>query len=468
MRKRQTRRDGREAYDLADVNEQELAKDPYGGENNSRSETRSEARAEREGTAQRKQDTKIPPFGERKEPKSAQTSGGELEGAAKLSALPPAPEQTVSDGKDARKSEQKAKKRSRRASGAPYVALIILCFIGASALIGYSYFERRDTEVMLPADSSSPDVGEQQSPSPSPLPEQGDASTVYDLCSQSAVTVAATKDGVTRYLSGTVVFEGGFVATLCESVADADKIVVISADGTQFPAELVGAQERVNLALLSTQAHLPAVIVGSDALFAGSEVFAIGSLDSGSFCSSLICTRVARADRQARISDGDGKEWIWSVLQLGRLSDPSLGGCPIFNSSGQAIGIATSCPPEGEVSLAIPMERALDVLRAIREGGEVPASVLDAIVHAPPTLGILGEQRSTESVVGVCVVGFTNESSDAARKLRVGDVIYKIGDVPTPDTVTLRAAVEARRPSEAVEIFVWRGTQRLSFWVNLQ
>jgi S1-C subfamily serine protease len=365
---------------------------------------------------------------------------------------------------------KKEKKRKRGASGAPYVALIVLCFLGAAALIGYvSYSEyAQRPEALPPVEDQSADDSADHS-TPLPLPDVSDAQTVYLVGAKSSVGVAVTRGGKTQYASGTVVFDGGFVATLFEVVADAERIEIITADGSRFPAELIGTEPRVNLALLSCPASLSAVSVVSDgATAAGSSVFAIGNLEGDGYGASLVRTYVAYADRQARIDDADGKEWVWSVIQLGRLGDESLAGCPVFDPSGHAVSIALSCPPQGEVSLAIPIERALAVLRCIRDGTPAPEAALAAIAHAPPTLGILGEQRQTDSLVGICVVGFTSSDCDAAKKLRAGDIIYKIGDTPTPDAATLKGAVECKKPSESVEVFISRGNQKLSFWVQLQ
>ena len=132
MRRKQGRRDEQKSYDLADVNEQEQAKDGY---------------EERESA-----------FESDKAPKESQNTKQEQESAARIdskkdedmpfekaeleraepNALPPATDRVFSKFEETDKrvsGTKKEKKRKRGASGAPYVALIVLCFLGAAALV---------------------------------------------------------------------------------------------------------------------------------------------------------------------------------------------------------------------------------------------------------------------------------------------------------------------------------------------
>ena len=103
----------------------------------------------------------------------------------------------------------------------------------------------------------------------------------------------------------------------------------------------------------------------------------------------------------------------------------------------------------------------------IRFGGEPSEELLARLAFLPASLGIIGEQAQAGELFGVSVKGFADDSSDAAAKLREGDLIFRINDTLIPDTVTLKSELEKLTPGDSVEVFVYRQEQRLSFFVVL-
>ena len=356
--------------------------------------------------------------------------------------------------------------RRRRRHGVGYAALIALCFVASVALLLFAFVGERgegdgETEQTEQGATEGAPTDTQ-----TPIAVLG-ASEIYGACADSVVTVAARGDSATEYGSGFCVFDGGFIATLYETVSDAKSIEIILADGSVYPARTVGGNATVNLALLQADApKLKSVAVGSsESLAVGSGLYAIGSMGDGKYGASLVSCEVSFAARSPELMGFDGSIRRVSAVQISGDFDETMKGCPIFLGDGNAVAVLLSVG-DG-VSFALPFDKAVQVLGAFRDGREPSAEALHAIAYIPPALGILGEQAEADGICGIKVMGFEDDNSDAATKLRAGDLIFRINDTLTPDTVTLAEEIEKHRPGENVEIYVYRNGQKLSFYVLL-
>lgn len=468
--------------DLADVNEQELAKDggaecDFGERDITGTETADGGSApvcdenDDAGDANAEAD-KIPSSGDTEEilptpvENVTEVVGRELpkaDGEAREQE-PPSEERKATEKKQ--KQTTKRPHKENKKSGRGYIAIIAACFLASMALLVFTYVgNRRDSESETEQTQSEASGNALINTQPPTSPIGG--GEIYKAYASSTVTVVATGENGVSYGSGFCIFEGGFVATLYETVANAGSIEITLDDGSVFSAQTVGGNATVNLALLRTDAPtLACVGVGStESLSAGSELYAIGSMGGGKYGASLVSCEVSYALRSPELMGFDGSLRRVSAIQISGDLDGTMRGCPVFTDSGDAVAILLSIG-DG-VNFALPLDGAAEVLGAFRDGKEPSAEVLYALAYIPPVLGILGEQAETDGICGVAVMGFDDENSDAAAKLRTGDIIFRINDTLTPDTVSLAEEIEKHRPGENVEIYVYRNGQRLSFYVIL-
>ncbi len=462
---------------LADVNEQELAKDTgarYIFEDGEPT-TEQTAETERKGALDEKtekndgfiiisKDTEDIPL-----PTPAKERAGEVpveSAASDGTQQPPREEQT-----EKRQAPPPQPPKRRHKSGALYVAVILLCLVLSVGLIVGAAFLRRGEEQTFITDTQPQKESSLTTETDAPMTgTRLSAEEIYARGVKSSVSVAATANGETEYYSGFCVFSGGYVATLCEAVDGKSSVEIMTWDGGVFPATVVGADRSVNLALLKTDADmLEGVSVGaSSSLCEGNSVFAIGNVGGGRYASSLLATQIAYRERQPLVECCDGIERRVTAIQLGALDDSALKGCPIFDTYGQAVAITLATATDGQASLAIPLDRAIAVLDVMRAGGTPSEDILCSLAYTPPKLGILGEQAQAGAVWGVRIIDFTDSASDSAAKLRVNDLVWRINDAAVTDTASLREQTEKYRVGESVEVFVLRGGQALSFYVVLE
>src|SRR5262245_1021441 len=170
--------------------------------------------------------------------------------------------------------------------------------------------------------------------------------------------------------SGFIVDPSGLVVTNNHVIADADEVNVILNDGSTLKAEVVGRDQRTDLALLKVKPIKPlkAVKFGdSDKLRLGEWVIAIGNPFSlgGTVTAGIVSAR------NRDIQSGPYDNYIQTDAAINRGNS----GGPLFNLNGEVIGVNTAIisPSGGSIGIgfAVPSKTALPVIDQLREFREV-------------------------------------------------------------------------------------------------
>src|SRR5262249_37281409 len=166
--------------------------------------------------------------------------------------------------------------------------------------------------------------------------------------------------------SGFIIDPNGVVVTNNHVISDADEINVILNDGSKLKAELIGRDQKTDLALLRVKPEKPlkAVKFGdSDKLRLGEWVIAIGN--PFSFCGAGRPGIVPGRNRQ--LNSGPYDNYIQTDAAINRGNS----GGPLFNLNGEVIGINTAIisPSGGSIGIgfAVPSKTALPVIDQLRE-----------------------------------------------------------------------------------------------------
>ena len=137
--------------------------------------------------------------------------------------------------------------------------------------------------------------------------------------------------------SGFIVDAGGLVVTNNHVIADADEITVTLQDDTNFKAEVVGRDTKVDLALLRVKPTKPLPFVSfgdSDGSRVGDWVLAIGNpFGLGGTVTAGILSARAR-----EINAGPYDDFLQTDASINRGNS----GGPMFNMAGEVIGINTA------------------------------------------------------------------------------------------------------------------------------
>ena len=226
------------------------------------------------------------------------------------------------------------------------------------------------------------------------IPTDGSAMTpaqLYDSQVNSVVAISTTiqsgRGSGHSSGSGFILTEDGYVITNYHVVEGATEIQVITHDGTEYPAELVGKDSTNDLAVLNIEATgLPAVTLGSSTdLLIGDMVVAIGN-PLGELAATQTVGYVSGIDREVSTS---GSITTISMIQTDAAINPGNSGGPLFNMYGQVIGITTAkysgttgsgASIEG-IGFAIPIDDVEPLIRDLIDYGYVTGAYMAVTVQ---------------------------------------------------------------------------------------
>lgn len=156
-------------------------------------------------------------------------------------------------------------------------------------------------------------------------------------------------------------------------VLGAPEVTLRDVNGGVWPARVVGTDARADLALLEVDARLvPARLGSSEGLRVGDPVMAIGNpFGLGHSLSTGVVSH--RGLRLATSSDGPRV----GFLQLSIPLNPGNSGGPVFDQSGQVVGVLAGTHTQGQaIAFAVPVEAVVDGLEALRGGRHISRAFL--------------------------------------------------------------------------------------------
>ncbi|WP_142848562.1 DegQ family serine endoprotease [Telmatospirillum sp. J64-1] len=250
------------------------------------------------------------------------------------------------------------------------------------------------------------------------------------------------EDRIQRSLgSGVIVNGDGLVVTNHHVVAGSDEITVVLSDRREFEAQLVGSDERTDLAVLRINTRgetLPVLPIGdSDQLEVGDLVLAIGNpFGVGQTVTSGIVSAVARTS----IGVGDFR----SFIQTDAAINPGNSGGALVDMNGNLVGINTAIYTRNGgsngIGFAIPTPMVKAVIAGITEDGKV----------VRPWLGATGQDITSEMVsaldlkrpMGVLINGLYPGGPAEKAGMQVGDVVVAVNgrEISDPESLRFRLA----------------------------
>ena len=254
--------------------------------------------------------------------------------------------------------------------------------------------------------------------------------------------------------SGFLIDASGYIVTNNHVAGGADEITVTMQDGHKYEAKLVGNDPRTDLALIKIDAtNLPYVAFGdSDKARVGDWVVAIGNpFGLGGTATAGIISARGRDIRLDEYNDND-------YLQLDAPINFGNSGGPVFNVSGQVVGVNTAIfsPNGGNVGIgfAIPANQAKEIISDLRDNGTVERGWLGVqIQDIDEDLAKSLHMNGTEGALVVEVVG---DSPAAKGGLQAGDVVTRFNDRAIDKSRTLSKAVAGTTPNTGAKMTVWR------------
>ena len=242
-------------------------------------------------------------------------------------------------------------------------------------------------------------------------------------------------DGVGGIGSGFVFDKKGHIITNAHVVNDATKVVVTFLDGRSYNAEIVGADEYTDIAVIKVNADFsllqPVSLGDSSTLKVGEEIAAIGNPFglSGSMTSGII-------SQVGRLLPTENQYSIPDVIQTDAAINPGNSGGPLLNMMGGVVGINTAIQSNTGsntgVGFAIPSQTVAKIVPTLIEKGE----------YKHPWIGISGRDIDPDlakvlkvtDAIGFLIVAVVEDSPaskagliGSEKTIEVEGVNYPIG-----------------------------------------
>lgn len=255
--------------------------------------------------------------------------------------------------------------------------------------------------------------------------------------------------------SGFIISADGYVVTNNHVVspdnrATLEEITITMPDGTEYDAELVGADAASDLAVLkiSRSAPFPFVTFGdSSRSRPGDWVVAIGNpFGLGGTVTSGIVSAVYRNTGQGGAYD----RYIQTDASINRGNS----GGPLFDMQGKVIGInnAIFSPSGGSVGIgfAIPSEIAAPIVQQLRNGEEIERGFLG--VSIVPVNDDLADSLGLPHNRGEFVQSVQSDGAAERAGIRAGDVVTAINGQAVTSEQTLSFLVANIAPGTRIPI----------------
>jgi len=251
--------------------------------------------------------------------------------------------------------------------------------------------------------------------------------------------------------SGFIVDADGHVVTNFHVIEGAEDISVKLYDGRQYDADIVGRDDKTDIALLKLRdvtGDLPVATLGrSSDLRVGELVLAIGNpFGLGNTVTHGIVSAKGRV-----IGAGPYDNFVQTDASI----NPGNSGGPLFDMKGRVIGVNAMIEATGRgIGFAIPVDDVRAVVPQLRATGRVERGRIGVIFQ--PVTDEIAMAVGLSAAKGAMVVDVEPGGPAEQAGLRPGDVLLKVDEEVIEGPEQLARAIAGRKPFTEVALTIFR------------
>jgi serine protease Do len=264
--------------------------------------------------------------------------------------------------------------------------------------------------------------------------------------------------------SGFIIDPAGYIVTNNHVIAEADEVNIRLYDEREFKAEIIGRDEKTDLALLRIQdgEAFPYLTWGdSNSLRIGDWVIAIGNPFGlgGSVTAGILSAR------HRNINAGPYDDFLQTDAAINRGNS----GGPMFNMDGQVVGISTAIfsPTGGSVGIgfAIPASLARNVIEQLREFGRPRRGWLGVRIQSVNPE--LAEGMRLPEPRGALIASVTKDGPAEKAGIQAGDVVITFDGRSVDEMRKLPLMVAETAVDKVVDVVIWRQGKEITLSVTV-
>lgn len=326
-------------------------------------------------------------------------------------------------------------------------------------------------------------------------PEEAINISVYENSNRSVVNIQTEYAGFDQFFrpvsgegsgSGWIYDDLGHVVTNYHVIEESDRIRVTTFDGESLPAEVIGVDPQNDIAVLKIRAAsdslVPLKLGDSGALRVGQKALAIGN--PFGLERTLTVGIISSLNRTLESKSSKGR-MIKSVIQVDAALNQGNSGGPLFDSSGELIGMNTAIASVNQqsaqnsgVGFAVPVNTIRRVVPELLRNGRVIRSTSGIYNVTQTKLGmmiVLVEPNGPAERAGL-VGAFSVVLRRSGGRVYVagirqnetpGDIIKAVNDVAVDSWDKLLDEIEKHPPGSRVKFTILRGRRDMDVTVEL-
>jgi serine protease Do len=254
--------------------------------------------------------------------------------------------------------------------------------------------------------------------------------------------------------SGVIINTDGYIVTNYHVIENASKLKVVLNTQEEYNAEIIGSDERTDLAVIKINApNLTAASAGdSAALEVGDLAVAIGNPLGQELAGSVTAGVISAVNRTITVQ---GR--VLNLIQTDAAINPGNSGGALVNCFGELIGINTvkmsSTEVEG-IGFAIPMNEVMPIINELMSSG---------YVSGRPVIGLTGR----DAPYGVIVESVEPDMPAADAGIKRGDLIVRVNDEAVTTVSEINDIRDQFKAGDTLPITLYRDSKLETVYVTL-
>lgn len=269
--------------------------------------------------------------------------------------------------------------------------------------------------------------------------------------------------------------EKGYIITNHHVIENTNKVIIVTTDGKEVEATLLGSDEYADIAVLSVPLEnvLKVAEIGkSTEAELGDTLFTVGSPLGRDYMGTVTKGILSGKNRTVEVSLTNGA-FVMDVLQTDAAINPGNSGGPLVDINGQVIGVNSLKLVQDEIEgmgFAIPIEVATSVAEKIEKDGKVIRPLLGVeMIDVTDTWTLYRNNIHVDSSIkqGVVIANVTKGSAADKAGLKAGDVVIEVEEEEIESIAYFRYSLYKHDVGDTIELKINRNNKEKTIKVKL-